>query len=519
MLLDVDGTLYYQTPLRALMALELAWAAAWRPKRTLKQARLIGHYRSAQEWLRAYENRELRPDSQLRRAAATSGASPEEILACVREWMEVRPGRILRFCVRRSLKTRIESWSRLGVPMAVYSDYPAGPKLRSLGLQDLLSDGVCSTDPEVRAFKPAPRGFEIAAGRLGLTPREVAYIGDREDVDGAGAKGAGMVPVLLGRRRQDSVTVEGLDSWLRETYSERRASCWICGSQETVRFRESSLRSPLNEASVRITDSDYGQTAALARCRVCRFVFANPAPGKELLDLYRQMEDPEYQAGSGARRRQMRGILQTVLARSPGAASLLDVGAGTGLMVAEALALGLRAEGVEPSRWAVETASKKNDVRLFCGTLEECRDRLTLYDIVLLIDVVEHVTDPLRLIREAARYLSARGVLVLVTPDIASVAARLLGSRWWHCRPGHVGYFSRRSMNRALQESGLECLAVTGARWRFPLGYVLTRLERYAVLGSLRAGLRRAARSRWAAEREISLRLGDSKVFLARKPS
>jgi FMN phosphatase YigB (HAD superfamily) len=51
---------------------------------------------------------------------------------------------------------------------------------------------VCATVPAINAFKPHPRGFEEACARLGLEPSEVLYVGDRAEVDGVGARAAGM---------------------------------------------------------------------------------------------------------------------------------------------------------------------------------------------------------------------------------------------------------------------------------------------------------------------------------------
>jgi 2-polyprenyl-3-methyl-5-hydroxy-6-metoxy-1,4-benzoquinol methylase len=102
----------------------------------------------------------------------------------------------------------------------------------------------------------------------------------------------------------------------------------------------------------------------------------------------------------------MRRLLDQLLKSRPTAETLLDVGAGTGLLVAEARARGLKAEGVEPSRWCVETALAVNQVDLLCGTVQELRDRLGRYDLLTLIDVIEHTVDPAGLLREAAALLS-----------------------------------------------------------------------------------------------------------------
>jgi FMN phosphatase YigB (HAD superfamily) len=79
----------------------------------------------------------------------------------------------------------------------VFSDYDPDRKLDALGVRDLFDVTLAATDPEVNRFKPHPRGFLVGAARLGVEPSEVLYVGDRADVDGAGAAAAGMSSVII----------------------------------------------------------------------------------------------------------------------------------------------------------------------------------------------------------------------------------------------------------------------------------------------------------------------------------
>ena len=291
--------------------------------------------------------------------------------------------------------------------------------------------------------------------------------------------------------------------------------CWICRGNSITRLRPSTIRSQVDTTSVRITDSNYGQTAALSECRTCGFVFADPVPHPDVLDLYRRMDDQPYQDSSFARRAQMRMLLDLVTKVRPGARTLLDIGAGTGLLVVEARARGLDAQGVEPSRWCVEIAATANHVDLMCGTVQDWQAALGRYDVVTLIDVVEHTVDPLGMIREAAALLAPDGALLIVTPDIGSTVARLMGRWWWHHRVAHVCYFKSSSMRRALQEAQLALETETYATWRFPASYLTERLVRYLPIFPISTVLRRLARSRRLQRADIGVNLRDSRAFIA----
>jgi len=521
---DVDGTLYHQQLLRLIMVAHFAVVALMHPRRAIQELRVIRQYRHAQELLRGCQSPSIRTSrSQEATAAQATGQSVEFVAAVVRRWMEEAPLPRLPLCARRRLLRHIKAWHRMGVPMAVYSDYPAQAKLKALGIGSLFRAVVCSTDAEVGCFKPSPRGFAVASAKLGLQPADLVYVGDRADVDGVGAGDSGMGTLIVGlgvsswrRRREHPMTLRSLDSEIRKTYRPLRGyPCWVCGASSADRFRPSTLPAGLGPGSLRITDSLYGHTAALRKCTQCGFVFAEELPMADMVDQYRAMEDPEYQATAAARRLQMRRILDTVLRLRPGVRTLLDVGAGTGLLVLEARERGLHAHGLEPSRWCVDAAAKHNGVLLLCGTLEEYADRLESYDIITFIDLIEHVRNPLALLRLAAQKLARGGLLVIVTPDIASAAARFMGRWWWHHRVAHVGYFSVRSMRYALQLCGLEEVMQRYTGWRFPLPYLCPRLAQYLRVPPCASVLNRLADSKFLSARELNLNLLDSRLFVA----
>lgn len=275
---------------------------------------------------------------------------------------------------------------------------------------------------------------------------------------------------------------------------------------------------PVTTDDVKITDARYGLAWPLWRCADCRYVFAPDALQNRLNEVYQEMTDEAYEDGASYRQRQQQSNLSELIrvaGRVP--ATLLDIGCGTGLLLAAARERGMTGVGVEPSRWAVARAQARGlDVKQGFYPHPEVEGT---FEAIALIDLIEHVTDPRALLGAAARQLAPGGVLQVITPDIDSWASRIMGRRWWHCRLAHVGFFNRVSMAELAGRCGLEPVAVRRAKWYFSVGYVLERLTAYTPrVDWAGLGRRHGLLRRWM-DKVFPLNLLDSYSFyLRRKP-
>ena len=159
-----------------------------------------------------------------------------------------------------------------------------------------------------------------------------------------------------------------------------------------------------------ITDSHYGRTAEIQRCVDCGFLQCGGLG--DVVGMYEALEDQEYEDTRKERALQMKRLLDRV-ARDKPAGRLLDVGAGSGILVEEAIARGYEASGVEPSEWLQQQACR-HGLPVHLGTLP-LPELEGPYEVVTLVDVLEHVTDPIALLEQSRRVLAPDGLLAIVT--------------------------------------------------------------------------------------------------------
>lgn len=202
----------------------------------------------------------------------------------------------------------------------------------------------------------------------------------------------------------------------------------------------------------------------LVRCRTCDLVYLNPRPPvAQLGELYRDDYDQYTVAVTALRSRLarwdreygLRKRCRAVLRFVP-QGRLLDVGCATGdFLWAMRRYPGWEVAGVELNAAAAEYARAELQLDVRSGTLETANFPAASFDAVTMWDVIEHVPDPAATLAEAARLLRPGGLLVINTPNLASLDARLFGPYWiGYELPRHLYVFSRATLQAQTARAG-----------------------------------------------------------------
>jgi SAM-dependent methyltransferase len=290
--------------------------------------------------------------------------------------------------------------------------------------------------------------------------------------------------------------------------------CRICSGLLELRYGGHSERTGTDAFAP--TNHRPGEHGDLWACRECGTVQQATLPeGDELHDLYRAMEDDAYLAEEAGRRATARRLLDLIGEHAP-AGTLLDVGCGHGLLLDEARRRGYETTGIELSSGAAAYARDVLGLDVAEEPLESFAEGQPegSYQIVVLADVLEHLDDPVEAIAACERLLAPDGALCVITPDPASRTARLAGWRWWAYVPAHKFLIPRATLRELIEARGLVISEDVPFVRSFALSYWLGGLAERS--GALARSLTRLGRS-GAAERQLSMSLGDERVLLAHK--
>jgi len=189
-------------------------------------------------------------------------------------------------------------------------------------------------------------------------------------------------------------------------------------------------------------------------------------------------------------RRRLENI-RALLSKRVNEIELLDVGCSSGAFALTARELGYRAHGVEPAPAAAESA-RAQGLNVFTGTLQEAQFPPNRFDAITLFEVIEHVVEPLPLLRECHRILRPDGVLLIGTGNTSSWTVRSMGARWDYFsiakHGGHVSFFSTVSMRILAKRAGFRAVRIETRNVRFldrgeatPLAYTVAKIAAQAL--------------------------------------
>jgi SAM-dependent methyltransferase len=230
-------------------------------------------------------------------------------------------------------------------------------------------------------------------------------------------------------------------------------TCPICSNSNTVLW--SAAR-----------DYEYfstGKTYEYFQCTDCGTLFIDPLPTDELAIIYPSnyysfvttKKNAVWRIKEWLDKRKLRSVLQGLKADE---ISVLDVGGGTGWLSTLVRQTDPRVKFTQivDIDQAAKYKAEQEGHDYFQGRLEDFTTDKK-FDLILLLNLIEHVAEPVSVLKKAGSLLRPGGVILIKTPNTQSLDARIFHRSYWgglHC-PRHWVIFSEKSFRKAAALSGL----------------------------------------------------------------
>ena len=243
-------------------------------------------------------------------------------------------------------------------------------------------------------------------------------------------------------------------------------TCPVCGTLDFTSIYNDA-RDPITLDSFRVVE-----------CSSCGAVYTIPRPAS--LDRYYPRHYRAYGPLVTRILSAFYGLRVSRWARiKPEGASVLEVGCGPGLMLAAFRRRGWRVFGIERNEAAAETARQTLGPDTIATSLEGLPADAR-FDLIVLFQVLEHIGEPVALLRECARRLAPGGLLIANVPNFSSWQSRFAGSNWMHLDvPRHLVHYTPESMTYTLKCAGLTLSALGFKSFEHdPYGWVESTISR-----------------------------------------
>jgi 2-polyprenyl-3-methyl-5-hydroxy-6-metoxy-1,4-benzoquinol methylase len=198
-----------------------------------------------------------------------------------------------------------------------------------------------------------------------------------------------------------------------------------------------------------------------------------------------QLEDKEFNDGH---REDMCETIASVTGKSLKGLSILDVGCGWGQALLYFKGKGMSCYGFDPAPEAVEYGCEQGlkVVKAGMNNMDVFGEKR--FDVVTLLNVLEHLSDPVKVLRDISRsVLLPGGVIVIEVPNEFNTF-QICGRKahdlheWWVAPPGHLNYFDRESLGKVLKGAEFEIILMEAT---FPMELFLLFGENYVKDGKV----------------------------------
>lgn len=235
------------------------------------------------------------------------------------------------------------------------------------------------------------------------------------------------------------------------------AECPICSSTDRRKIGLRGDRPIIDLPKLRaLSSSDL--TLSVWDCKDCRHIYVDPCPSEEkLFDLYELQSEVYFEHLHGE---DLTSFFHLLNENTSEPGNLLDIGCGNGRILEASV--GWTTVGVEPVASFAANAAKFGIVY---SSLDEVIDT---FDAIAIMAVLEHVVDPLQLLKNAFSLAKPGSLLIIEVPNghrteawILDLLMRISG-RPWTVRtaplqtPFHLAEFSKKSLTLAVQNAGWE---------------------------------------------------------------
>jgi len=217
---------------------------------------------------------------------------------------------------------------------------------------------------------------------------------------------------------------------------------------------------PLCKEEDHETFANINDWMTIENCNNCNYAYASHFPNviKDVYDCDDQLDNAvEVYHSTREYRKNRFGIERVgIIKEFHKSGDILDIGCGTGWFLEVARAEGFNVTGQELSPQLAEFTHNNFEIPTYSCPVSEITDS---FDVITMFDLIEHVQDPMQLLKDCKNRLNPNGIILAFTPNFDSYGiTEMKEYSSLISPPGHLHYFTQDSINKICELSGMKVL-------------------------------------------------------------
>jgi SAM-dependent methyltransferase len=140
---------------------------------------------------------------------------------------------------------------------------------------------------------------------------------------------------------------------------------------------------------------------------------------------------------------------------------ILDIGCDTGLFLLEAKKRGWEVYGTEYTETALQKC-RANGIQMQQGKLNPSLYEPEMFDVITLMEVIEHINNPQEEIQNIKQLLRPGGLFYFTTPNFNSIERYVLKGKYnIIAYPEHLSYYTKKTVHYLLRRYGFKKVKLT----------------------------------------------------------
>ncbi|MBL0145318.1 MAG: class I SAM-dependent methyltransferase [Chitinophagaceae bacterium] len=236
--------------------------------------------------------------------------------------------------------------------------------------------------------------------------------------------------------------------------------CPVCNSSNNKILYKNIIHTCHEKAGVQISNADAPSDVLI--CEDCGHHYLSMTVKDEIINYYYNAVNSEYydtvkDKPFDRRAEDTKKFANLIANECRGSKTVLEIGSGMGYLLNQLNLKGFDCYGVEPSKFASAYSRDMFGLNVITELLTPATFPNKKFDIVIMSDVVEHVSNINALFSIAQEYLVDGGKIVILTGNTDSLYAKFCGRKWlYYFSWEHVSFFNKKSIQHLFKAHSLK---------------------------------------------------------------